>query len=351
MFDVVRRRADAGAMAEACARWDAVAKPLHSLGKLEDLVVKIAGAQGTADVIVRPACIAVFCADHGVVAQGVTQTGQDVTSSVALSIARGEANINLMANVAGADVLAVDMGMAKPPEHPALIHRSVGSGTRDMTKGPAMTDEQALQAIRTGIDLVGDLAARGYKLIGTGEMGIGNTTATSALCCALLGMEPDCAVGRGAGLSDEGLERKRLAVRTALSVNHPDPGDPLGALARVGGFEIAAMTGAFIGGMASGVPVLIDGVISAVAALIAARLYPEAKDFMIPSHMSREPAAERIMAELGFEPVIRADMALGEGTGAAALIPLIDMAVSVYGGSHTFTSLGMAAYTPQGGAV
>ena len=350
MLDFRVNAPDRAAMARAQAKWDAVAKPLNSLGRLETIVTRMAGVQGTEEVTASPRAALVFCADHGVVARGVTQTGQEVTGLVARSIARGTANVNLMARVAGADVYAVDAGMASPVDDENIIDRHAGRGTADMTIGPAMTREQAEKAVQAGIDLVGEMADRRYRLIATGEMGIGNTTATAALCCALSGMTPDEAVGRGAGLSDQGLARKREAVRRALEVNRPNPDDAMDALTKVGGFEIAAMAGAFLGGMSRRVPVIIDGAISAISALIAARICPAARDFMLASHMSREPAARRVMASLGAEPVIQADMALGEGTGAVALLPLIDMALSVYGGVHTFDDLGMAAYTPQGGA-
>lgn len=328
-------------------RWDHVAKPLHSLGLLEELIVQIADIQQTADVCIDKRCALVFCADHGVVAEGVTQSGAEVTALVARSIAEGTANINLMASVSGADVFAVDMGMAA--EVPGTIDRRIAGGTRNMTQGPAMTREQALEALQAGIDLVGTLKAQGYRLIATGEMGIGNTTASTAMACALLSLTPDALTGRGAGLSDAGLERKRSAIRRALALNRPDAGDPVDVLAKVGGFEIAGMAGAFLGGVKHRVPIVIDGVISAVAALTAARLQPEARDFMLPSHMSREPAALRILDELALRPLLHADMALGEGTGAAAIIPLLDMALRVYHGTHTFDDLGMDAYTPQEG--
>ena len=349
MLNYEINRPDEAALARARARWDAVAKPLHSLGLLEDLIVRIAGIQRTDEVSLLPRCALVFCADHGVVAEGVTQSGQDVTRLVAESIAQGQGNVNLMAAAARADVFAVDMGMAQRAAHPAVIDRRVGPGTRDLAREPAMTRAEAVQAVQAGIDLAGDMNARGYRLIATGEMGIGNTTASAALACALLDLAPEAVVGRGAGLSDEGLHRKREAVRRALAVNRPDAGDPMDALCKLGGFEIAGMAGAFLGGMSHGVPVIVDGSISAAAALVAARLCPEARDYMIPSHMSREQTAARIMAALGLEPVIRADMALGEGTGAVALLPLLDMALRVYAGPHTFSSLGMAAYVPQGG--
>lgn len=330
---------------QAQARWDHVAKPLNSLGKLEKLIVMIAGVQNTPDVRINKRCALVFCGDHGVVAEGVSQSGSEVTALVAKSIAEGTANINLMAGASYTDVFAVDMGMVGTV--PGTIDRRIAAGTRNMMHGPAMTRVQAEQAIQAGIDLVGEMKARGYQLIATGEMGIANTTASTAMACALLGCTPEELTGRGAGLSDAGLIRKREAITRALEVNQPDANDPIDVLSKVGGFEIAGMAGAFLGGMQHGVPVIIDGVISAIAALVAARICPAAVDAMLPSHMSREPAMVRIMAELGMEPILHADMALGEGTGAVALLPLLDMALRVYHGPHTFDDLGMAAYTPQ----
>ena len=335
------------AQQEAQEQWDHVAKPLHSLGLLEDLVVKIAGIQETADVRVEKRCALVFCGDHGVVAEGVTQSGNEVTALVAGSIAQGNANINLMAAVSGTDVFAVDMGMAS--DVPGTIGRRIARGTQNMARGPAMSRAQAEAAVRAGAQLVGEMKVKGYRIIATGEMGIGNTTASTAMACALLRMDSDALTGRGAGLSDAGLVRKRAAIESALRINRPDPDDPLDVLSKVGGFEIAGMTGAFLGGMAYRVPVIIDGVISAVAALTAARICPAAKDFMLPSHMSREKAAARIMEELSLRPIVQADMALGEGTGAVTLLPLLDMALRVYRGTHTFDDLGMEAYTPQVG--
>ena len=330
---------------QAQYRWDHVAKPLHSLGRLEELIVRIAGIQQTADVRIDKRCALVFCADHGVVAQGVTQSASDVTALVAQSIAEGTANINLMASVSGTDVFAVDMGMLSPVA--GTIDRHIVRGTQDLSQKPAMSRSQAEAAVQTGIDLVQEMKQRGYRLIATGEMGIGNTTASTAMACALLGFAPEELTGRGAGLSDAGLMRKRQAIAGALQHHQPQADDPMDVLSKVGGLEIAGMTGAFLGGMKHGIPVIIDGVISAVAALTAARICPAAAECMLPSHMSREPAMARIMEELNLHPILRADMALGEGTGAVALIPMLDMALKVYHGPHTFDELGMEAYTPQ----
>ncbi len=349
MLNITRNLPDAQACLAAQQRWDGVAKPLHSLGKMEDMLCRIAAIQQSAELRLSPRCVLVFCADHGVVAEGVSQSGQEVTSLVARSIAEGSANINLMASAAQAEVFAVDMGMAQPVDHPAMLRRRIAPGTKNMAVEPAMTRRQAEQALQAGVDLVGDMKSRGYAMVATGEMGIGNTTASAAIASVLLSLPVEQLTGRGAGLSNAGLERKISAICRAIEVNRPDPADPIDLLAKLGGFEIAAMAGAFLGGMSHRMPIVIDGVISAVAALIALRIAPEAGAFMLPSHMSREPAGRLVMAALGLEPVIDAGMALGEGTGAVMLFPLLDMAQRVYGGSHSFGSLGMDAYSPQGG--
>lgn len=337
----------AEARAEARARWDGVAKPLRSLGRFEDIIVQIAGIQGTADVTLSPRCALVFCGDHGVVEEGVTQSGSEVTAMVARALVDGVSNVNLLANRCGAEVFPVDMGMAESVA--GMIDRRVAPGTANMARHPAMTRAQAEQAVRAGAELVGDMKERGFRMAAVGEMGIGNTTASAAMVCALLSLPPEKVVGRGAGLSDEGLARKTDAVRRALALHHPDPADPLDVLAKVGGFELAGMTGAFLGGMVHGVPMVIDGVISAVAALTAARLRPAVRDFLLPSHLSREPAARYVFDALDVSPVLDAGLALGEGTGAVLLFPLLDAALAVYAGPHTFRNIGLAPYQPQEG--
>ena len=337
----------AAAREAALRRWDAVAKPLGALGQFEEMLARIAAVQGTADIALFPRCALVFGADHGVTVQGISQSGSEVTALVARAIAEGTSNINLMAAAAQADVFAADMGMHSPV--PGTIDRRQGGGTKDFSQGPAMTRAQAESAMQAGIDLVGDMKRRGYRLIATGEMGIGNTTAAAALACALLDLSPKETAGRGAGLSDAGLRRKIDVIGRALEVNRPDPRDPMDVLSKLGGFEIAGMAGAFLGGAVHGVPIIMDGVISAAAALLAVRVCPEARQFMLPSHRSRSPGANALMDALRLRPVIDAGMALGEGTGAVMLFPLLDMAYRVYSGIHTFDSLGMAAYQPQGG--
>lgn len=220
-----------------------------------------------------------------------------------------------------------------------------------MTKGPAMPREAAERALAVGFSLARELAEDGYTLLAAGEMGIGNTTTTAAVACALLGLSPQEAVGRGAGLSDAGLERKRCAVERALEVNRPDPSDPVDILCKVGGLDIAAMTGFYLGCAAAQVPVILDGAISAAAALLAVRLCPNAEKALLPSHWPSEPCGQALLAALGLEPVLHGSFHLGEGTGAVALMPLLDMAQSVYRDMSTFGGMGIGAYRPDGERV
>ena len=346
----MNRAFSAQAAQAARRRWFSVAKPLDSLGLLEDMVVKLAGIQGGDQVDISRRCCLTFCADNGVVAEGVTQTDSSVTAAVARSIARGTGNICRMAKVARCDVFAVDVGMLEKVDDPRVIDRRVAPGTKNIALGPAMTREECLQAIAAGEDMVREMVEQGYRLIATGEMGIGNTTTASAVACALTGAEVSRMTGRGAGLSDEGLMRKRAAVERALAVNRPDQNDALDVLMKVGGFDICAMAGAFLGGAKYGVAVLVDGFISSVAALCAQRMLPEAADFMLATHVSREPAGAFLLETLDLQPVINAGMALGEGTGAVAAMPLIDMALAVYRGA-TFGDIAVEAYKPLGGGA
>ncbi|MBQ9001673.1 MAG: nicotinate-nucleotide--dimethylbenzimidazole phosphoribosyltransferase [Eggerthellaceae bacterium] len=334
---------DGAALAAARAKWNAVAKPIGSLGELEAMVEKIAGLTGDADVDLSKRAVVVLCADNGVVARGVSQSGPDVTTAVASNIARNVSSVCMMASASRLDAYAVDMGMLDPPDDERVIDRSMGRGTADITTGPAMSREIALAAVRTGIDLVSEFKEQGYRILATGEMGIGNTTTSSAMAAAFLGMSPTEVTGRGAGLSDEGLARKVEAVERALEVNAPDSGDPLGVLASLGGFDIAGLAGMFIGGAVHRVPIVIDGFISALAAYTAARLCPGCECAMLASHVSAEPAARMLLEALGLHAPIQAGLRLGEGTGAVLLLPMLDAALALYNGT-TFDETGIEAY-------
>lgn len=337
--------ADKAAEAACLRRWDNIAKPLNSLGKLEALLARTAAVTGTPDPDLRKKCVLVFCADNGVLAQGVAQSTHDVTTAIARSLTAGTTSVSAMAKAAGADVFPVDMGMIDSV--PGLLDRKLAHGTQDLSQGPAMTREQAEKAILTGMELVKEKKEAGYGLIATGEAGIGNTTSSSAMAAVLLDLPVETVTGRGSGLSDEGLLRKQNAIRAGIEVNQPDPTDPLDVLSKVGGFDIAAMTGAFLGGALYHVPVVIDGLISSVAALCAARLCPHLKDYLLSSHVTAEPAGKLIMAELNLDPMLHGDMRLGEGTGAVALFPMLDMAAAVYHNAASFAGIQVEAYTKQ----
>lgn len=333
-----------GAMEAACSHWDAIAKPLGGLGLLEDAVVRMAGACGTPLVRAERKAVAAFCADNGVVAQGVTQTGQEVTAAVARAMARGESSVCRMARVAGADVIPVDIGIAAPVKENNLLQRSVRRGTGDITQGPAMTRGDAVEAVVTGLWLAQELAGRGYQLLAAGEMGIGNTTTSAAVTAVLLGKPVREVTGRGAGLSDAGLERKVQAVQTAITRNSPNPNDPLDVLSKVGGLDIAGMAGFYLGAALSDLPVVLDGAISCAAALCAVRLCPNAKKALIASHRPVEPCGRLLLQALELSPIIDAGLHLGEGTGAVAAMPLLDMALAIYHDMQTFDGMGMKAY-------
>ena len=338
--------ADRAAMDAAWQRWDSIAKPLRSLGLLEEAVVRIAGMTGTPAVKLGKRAVIAMCADNGVVAQGVTQTGQEGTAIVTENMSTGDTSVCRMAAAAGAEVIPVDIGVARPVAGERIRQYNVRRGTADMTQGPAMTREEAVQAVETGIELVRELKGKGYGLIGTGEMGIGNTTTSSALASVFLNRPPEQVTGRGAGLSSAGLERKIKAIETAIQVNKPNPADPLDVLSKVGGLDLAGLCGVFLGGAACRIPVLVDGFISSAAALTAARLCPAAVDYMLGSHASNEPAGRMVLEELGLKPFLYANMCLGEGTGAAAVMPLLDMALAVYDGMTTFADEQIEAYQP-----
>ena len=338
--------ADEAAKAAAVAHWNSVAHPLHSLGLLEDAVVSLAGALGTPNVRIEKRAVVAMCADNGVVAEGVTQTGQEITALVAESMSRNTSSVCCMARVAGARVVPVDIGVAVPVTGHNILQKNVRRGTANLAVGPAMTRTECETAILHGVDVVRILHREGYDLIATGEMGIGNTTTSAALVSVLLNRNPEEVTGRGAGLSSEGLRRKVDAIRRGIAVNQPDPADPIDVITKVGGLDIAGLVGVFLGGALYHVPVIIDGLISSVAALAAMRLCPDVKGYMLASHASNEPAGRLVLEALGLEAPIHAKMALGEGTGAVALIPLLDMALSLYHSMCSFEEYQMDAYVP-----
>ncbi len=323
-------------------RWDSIAKPLHSLGWLEEATWRIAAAQHSPEVRTEKKVLIPMCADNGIVAEGVTQTGQEVTAIVAENFLEEKSCAAIMCRMAGADIHPIDIGMAVDTPH--VESRKIAYGTKNFAKEPAMTSREAIDALMVGITLAWEMKEQGYDLIATGEMGIGNTTTSSAVASALLGVPAEKMTGRGAGLSSEGLHTKIRIIQEAIDRWDLYAKDPLTILACVGGFDLGGIAGLFLGGAYYHVPVLIDGFISSVGALIAERLCPYAKDYMIATHISKEDASRRILKELDLATALDAGMCLGEGSGAVAAFPLIDMGAEIYHRMSTFTEIKVEAY-------
>lgn len=317
-------------------------KPQGSLGMLEAIVVKLAGITGNPLPTVPRKTVIVMAGDHGVTAEGVSAFPSEVTPQMVLNFLHGGAAINVLARQMGAHVAVVDIGVASDIEHPRLIVRKVGHGTANMAKSPAMTREQAEQAIAIGIEIVTAEAHDGLDLVATGDMGIGNTTASSAIIASLLGLDVAEVTGRGTGLDDAGLQHKIAIIEQALAVNVPDVRDPIDVLARVGGFEIAGLVGVILGAAALRIPVVIDGLISSAAALVAYELEPTIRDYLFAGHLSVERGHRLILEHIKLEPLLRLDMRLGEGSGATLAMAVIEAAVRTHGEMATFASAGVS---------
>ncbi len=326
------------------AIWDGIAKPLDGLGEFEAMVAKIGAIQGTTVLSLEHRGILNFCADNGIVAEGVSQSGQEVTGIVAGFMGRQESSVGKMAVRAGVTVIPVDIGINSNQPIPGVRDCKVMHGTRDFLVEPAMTEEEALQAVSVGITLVEECKNAGFGILGTGEMGIGNTTTSSAVAAALLGLKASEVTGRGAGLDNEGLLHKKEVIEEALS-NYPvSRMDGLEILRTFGGLDIAGMAGVCIGGALYHVPVVLDGLISSVAALAAEKMVPGVKEYLLASHLSKEPAAKEVARQLGLHPVIDAGLGLGEGTGAVMLFSLLDLAMALYTQQTTFENMEIAQY-------
>ncbi len=340
--------ADEAFQVKARAKWNSCAKPLGSLGVLEDMVTELCALKQTLTPELSKRVAAIFCADNGVVAEGVTQTGAEVTRLVANQLAAGRSSVNRMASVANVDVLPVDIGMlapASPGDVPAGIRQcAVASGTENIMHGPAMTKEQLFAALYEGIRLVKDLKDDGADILIAGEMGIGNTTTSSAVASVLLEKDPEEVTGKGAGLTDEALLRKVEVIREAIRVNAPNKDDAYEVLQKLGGYDLVGMCGLYLGGAAFGVPVLMDGFPSSVAALSAIRICPNAAKAIFASHVSAEPAGQMVVKALNKTAPIAAGLRLGEGTGGVAAVPLLDMALTVFEEAYTFEEGGIEPY-------
>lgn len=334
---------DQKAMAEAKSRQDRLTKPQGSLGRLEELSVQLAGIQGKPVPQIKQKAIITMAGDHGVVTEKIGNWLQEVTAQMVYNFLGGGAGINVLARHAGARLIVVDMGVAtelKPD--PRLLSRKIAPGTRNMAQGPAMTTEQATKAIETGIEIMNAEAAKGLDIVGTGDMGIGNTTASSAICAVLTGRTVAEVTGRGTGLSDKQLKHKIEVIERALAVNRPDPKQPLGVLAKAGGFEIGGLAGVMLAAAAHRIPVVIDGFISGAAALIATAMVPRMKDYLIAAHVSAEAGHPIILDYLGLKPLLNLGMRLGEGTGAALGILLAEAAARILAEMSTFDEAGVS---------
>jgi len=333
-------------MNKAQKRLDSLTKPLGSLGRLEYIARRIVGITGEMFPKVDNKAVIIMCSDNGVVEEGVSQTSKDVTSSVTRNFMKGITGINVLSRHAGSSIVVVDIGVDDDLNVDGILNRKIRKGTWNIAKGPAMTREEAVKAIEVGIETVRELKEKGVNLLGTGEMGIGNTTTSSAVAAVLTGGEVEGLVGRGAGLSTEGLKNKINVVKRAIKINNPDPKDPVDVLAKLGGFDIAGLAGCFIGAAVYRVPILIDGFISSVAALIAVRIKPEVRDYIFPSHSSAEPGSKSVMEALGLEPMLNLGMRLGEGTGAALAFHIVDAAIAAYTHMGTFDDANIEQYVP-----
>jgi nicotinate-nucleotide--dimethylbenzimidazole phosphoribosyltransferase len=334
---------DPAAVRAARERQASLTKPPGSLGVLEDVSVQLAGLAGVCPPpLPEPAAVAIFAADHGVHAQGVTPWPQEVTAQMVANFVAGGAVINALSAQAGVDVVVVDVGVAAElAPAPGLLDRKLRAGTRDLTVEPAMTRDEAVQAVRVGIDVARDLVANGYRCVLTGDMGIANTTASAALIAAFTGADPHAVTGRGTGIDDQMREHKVAVVRRALELHRPDPADPLGTVAAVGGLEHAALAGFVLGAAAARVPVVLDGVIACAAALVARAFAPAGTAAMIAGHRSVEPGASVALDSLGLTPLVDLDLRLGEGSGAVLALPLVQGAARVLRDVATFDSAGV----------
>lgn len=341
---------DEVAMKGARERQNALTKPQGSLGVLEELSVKLAGIQASPMPTVQKKVVVVMAGDHGVSEEGVSAFPSEVTLQMVYNFLRGGAGINVISRFVHAEVLVVDIGVAARLErHPRLLDRKVRTGAANISRGPAMSRGEALKSVETGIEIAAEAVSKGATVIGTGDMGIGNTTASSAILAAFTELPLDWVVGRGTGIDEEKWELKKKIIHQALVVNKPDRSDPIDVLVKVGGFEIGGLAGCILGAAAHRVPVVIDGFISGAAALLAAELEPKVVDYMFASHLSVEPGHKLILERLGLRPIFQLDMRLGEGTGAALGMHILDLSARILSEMATFSEAGVSGAKEQVG--
>ena len=334
---------DEAAMRAARARQDTLTKPRGSLGRLEELSIQLAGIKADPFPSVKRKAIIVMAADHGVALEGVSAYPSDVTAQMVLNFLRGGAAINVLARQAEARVTVVDIGVAADFEPmPGLVRRKIMHGTRNLAQGPAMTREEAEQALQVGVDVFNDEATRGLDIVATGDMGIGNTTPSSAIVAAMTGFSVAQVVGRGTGIDDQGLERKIKVIEQALAVNQPDANDAMDILHKVGGLEIAGLAGVMIAAASGRIPVVVDGFISTAAAMIAVAFAPRVRDYLISAHQSVEIGHQAMLKHLNLNPLLDLNLRLGEGTGAVLAFHLIEASARILCEMATFDEAGVS---------
>lgn len=345
LYDLKIEKPDEEIKKRVKENWDHIAKPVDGMGRFENIVAQIASIAGDVTAKIDKKAVIVLCADNGIVEEKVSQSGQEVTKIVAKEMTEGKSAVCKMAKKAGADRIIVDIGIADTQQIPGVLQKKIRPGTGNFIKEPAMTKEETLKAIKTGIALVEECKRAGYQILAAGEMGIGNTTTSSAVYTALFQCEAKEVTGRGAGLSDRSLLHKRKIIESAIAKYNLYDADVFTVLQTVGGLDIAGMAGIYIGGALFHIPIVLDGMISMTAALVAERILPGVKEYLIPSHKGKEPAVFLLMQALDMEPILNADMALGEGTGAVMMFSLLDMALCVYQNGTTFSEIQMDPYT------
>lgn len=344
---------DAAAFRAAKTRWDRASKPLDGLGEFETTICRLAAVERVAIPEICPRAAAIMCGDNGVVAEGVSQCGSEATYAVAVALGRGLSSASVLARSANVRVVPIDVGIARRGAIPGVVDAKVAPGTRDFLREPAMTEEETLAAISVGIAAAERLTREGIRVVAAGEMGIGNTTTATAILCATLGVDVDATTGRGAGLDDAGLARKKRAIRAGLekyafgSVRRESRDEKERAfeiLRTFGGLEIAALVGLTLGAATRGTPTILDGLVTSVAALLAETFAPGTREYLFASHAGREKGNRVALAKLGLTPAILGDMALGEGTGAIMLFPLLDMVLDFYKNASTFAEIRLKEY-------
>lgn len=351
LFSVKIDKPDKAVYKKARENWDLISKPIDGLGDFEDLVSRIAAMKGSADYSLIERYLIVFCADNAIVEEGVSQCGQEITRQVAVALSKNESSSNTLAKSVNAKVVAVDVGINSKDKIEGIIDRKVAFESKNFLKEPSMSADEVIAAINTGIEMVAGLKAKSADIILTGEMGIGNTTTSTAVLCSLLNLDVDLITGKGAGLNDEGLLRKKKVIREGVEKYRSDLESisdlkerSFATLRCLGGLDIAALCGVFIGGAIYKIPVVIDGLISAVSALLAEYMVSGSKDYMIASHEGREHGVKEVLGLLGKKAYIKGNMALGEGTGALMLLPLIDSSLYFYKNALRFENAGIENY-------